>query len=121
MSNLQNSPSPVNGTAQESPQGRPSWLAELRAETRALREEASGLREDVQGLRAEVRSLRGETDPERNLAVEEAAEIAGISRRKLDTLIAEGSVPSLKIGRRRLIPNRAFRAWLRRRAEGGAK
>lgn len=102
---------PLTGAA--GPPKRPPWLTELRAEFSALREE-------VHQLREEVRSLRGQRDPERNLSTDEAAEIAGISSRKLEELVHSGEVPSLKIGRRRLIPNRAFRAWLRSQAEGGA-
>ena len=109
MSNVKNAATPGNGSASKE---RPPWLAELRAEVRPLREE-------VRNLREEVRSLRGKEDEGRNLSVKEAAEIAGISRRKLDMLIHNGDCPSLKIGNRRLVPNLAFRAWLRRKAEEG--
>lgn len=88
----------------------PPWLEKLRKEVK-------GVRQEVQGLRQEVRSLRGEKDPARNITVDEAADLAGVSRRKLETLIHAGEVPSLKIGRRRLVPYRAFVAWLRSKAE----
>lgn len=85
-----------------------------------VRNELEGLREEVQALREEVRSLRGRHDPEAMMSVDEAAELAGLSRRTMDTLIHEGRVPSAKIGRRRLVPSAAFRAWLKRQVEEGA-
>jgi len=42
----------------------------------------------------------------------EAAEIIGISRAKIDELIACGAIPSLKIGGRRLFLRSSLEAWL---------
>jgi excisionase family DNA binding protein len=75
------------------------------------------LHKKVEYLCKEIPAIRGEKDPDRNLPVREAAEIASISERKMRTLIHAGEVPSIKIGRRRLVPNQPFRAWLRRKAE----
>lgn len=76
-----------------------------------------GLRDEVRALRDEVRSLRGHRDPSAMMSVDQAAGLAGLSRRTMDTLIHSGEVPSAKIGRRRLVPRKAFLAWLDRQVE----
>lgn len=45
------------------------------------------------------------TIPQHRLAVQpgEAADLAGVSRTKLFELLREGTLPSLKVGRRRLV------------------
>ena len=101
MTNLRNSAPLDNGSAEKTKK-RPPWSQVL---------------DRIDRLEEKIDALRGQKDEGRNLDVSEAAEIASVSRRKMDNLIHAGEVPSLKIGRRRLIPNRAFRAWLRRQAE----
>jgi excisionase family DNA binding protein len=87
-----------------------------------LHEDIQGLREEVAELRLELRQeihqLRGERSSVAMLSVTEAAAIAGISERTMQTLIHAKEVPSAKIGRRRLIPKKAFFAWLRSQVEG---
>jgi excisionase family DNA binding protein len=54
------------------------------------------------------------------LRVEEAAELVSLSRAKFAKLIADGTVPSLKIGRCRRIHVDALRTWLaEQRREAG--
>ncbi|MEA5453592.1 helix-turn-helix domain-containing protein [Sinomonas sp. JGH33] len=48
----------------------------------------------------------------RPLRVEEAATLAGIGRGAMYTAVKDGTVPSLRIGRRVLIPRKAFFEWL---------
>ena len=43
--------------------------------------------------------------------VETAAGLIGISRAALYPLVMSGDVPSFKVGRRRLVPVAALRAW----------
>jgi excisionase family DNA binding protein len=78
-----------------------------------------GLRDEVRQLRDEVRSLKGQRDPAAMMSVDEAAGLAGIGKRTMNTMIAEGTVPSAKIGGRRLVPRKAFGAWLDRQIENG--
>lgn len=80
--------------------------------------EVRATREEVREMKAEIRALRNERDPARNIDFQEAASIAGVSERTLRSYAADGSLPTLKIGRRRLIPYRGFTAWLRRRVDG---
>lgn len=51
------------------------------------------------------------TDRE-GLSVREAAEFAGVSTRTMQTLVASGVVPSLLIGRRRIIRKTSLIRWL---------
>jgi len=46
------------------------------------------------------------------LSVKEAAEILGVHENTLRKRIADGSIPSRKLGNRVLIPVSALRAWL---------
>jgi excisionase family DNA binding protein len=48
----------------------------------------------------------------RPLTVEEAATIAGVGRGAMYAAVKDGTVPSLRLGRRILIPRKAFLAWL---------
>ena len=50
----------------------------------------------------------------RSYSVAEVAEALGLSRTTVDRRIADGSIPSLKLGHRRLIPADAFEDLLRR-------
>lgn len=89
----------------------------------ALREAVAplveGLREEIATLRQEVRSLRGQRDPDRLLNLDEAADLLGVSRRTVDTLVADGELPSLKVRRCRRIPRQSLRAYIRSRAGEG--
>lgn len=49
--------------------------------------------------------------------IREGTEITGLSRTKLSELLLNGSIRSLKVGRRRLIPLSALRDWI----EGNSK
>lgn len=69
--------------------------------------------EEVQALRAEVRTLRNQRDADRLLDLDEAADLLAISRRTVDTLVADGELPSVKVRRCRRIPARALRAYVR--------
>lgn len=84
-----------------------------------VRAELVGLRGEVHGLREEIRALRGEREESAMIDVPTSAHIAGVSERTMRTLIHAGEVPSAKIGRRRLVPRAAFRAWLDRQVEHG--
>ena len=46
------------------------------------------------------------------LRPEEGAEACGISRSKFYQLIAEGAIPSIKIGKSRRVPVQALKAWI---------
>jgi excisionase family DNA binding protein len=46
------------------------------------------------------------------LRIEEAAEALGCSRSHLAQLIADGSIPSMKLGRARRVPVTALRLWI---------
>ena len=83
----------------------------------AIEPMVAGLRKEESQLRKEIRRLRSRHKEMANLSMAEAAEMAGISERMLQTLVHDGEVPSMKIGRRRLIPYEAFTAWLRRQVE----
>lgn len=49
---------------------------------------------------------------EKLIGLKSAADNLGISRRTLDRIIAAGELPSLKIGRRRLVRQEALLTWL---------
>jgi excisionase family DNA binding protein len=69
----------------------------------ALTELADAIREEV---RAELASERGA--PDRLLDVASAAEAAGVGRSLLYSMIADGRVRSVKLGRRRVVPASAI-------------
>lgn len=46
------------------------------------------------------------------LRMDEVAEILGISRARAYTLVAEGAIPSVRIGRSRRVPVRQLGAWI---------
>ena len=45
-------------------------------------------------------------------SIAEAAEVVGLSERKLRELLMQGEIASRKVGSRRIIPRRALEAWL---------
>jgi len=49
------------------------------------------------------------------LGIRQAAEWLGISRSRLYELLAEGGIPTVRIGRRRVVPRAALRAFLAER------
>jgi excisionase family DNA binding protein len=56
-------------------------------------------------------------EPERlTLTVEEAASLLGISRNLAYELVAEGQIPSIRLGRRVLVPRQALHRMLDRAA-----
>jgi excisionase family DNA binding protein len=55
------------------------------------------------------------TEKELVVGISEAARRLAISSRTLATLVAQGELPSCKIGRRRLIPVTALEAFVSRR------
>jgi excisionase family DNA binding protein len=54
------------------------------------------------------------------LSVEQAASAAGVSRTLLYEHIASGDLPSLKVGKRRLVRVEALRRWLESLETGAA-
>lgn len=94
-------------------------LADIEALRAAIEPLVDGLREEVQELREEVRSLRTRRDSDALLDLDETAELLGVSRRTVDTLVHAGEITSVKIRRCRRIPRRALTAYIRRRAEEG--
>lgn len=52
-------------------------------------------------------------------SIEEAAELLGIGRSTAYDLVKGGELPSVKIGRRRLVPREALHTWIRKKTEGG--
>ena len=57
--------------------------------------------------------------PRVTLSVAEAAKALGISDRTVTTLISEGKIPNVRVGKRRLIPVDGLREWAKNRTEGG--
>lgn len=55
---------------------------------------------------------RIETPAAEAMSVEEAARRAGVGRTTIYAAIMNGELPSLKVGRRRLVRAEAHRAWL---------
>lgn len=68
-------------------------------------------------MRDELEAARRREAAPALLSMDEAADAIGVSRRTLDTLQAEGEIATLKIGRRRLVPADALRAFVNARAE----
>jgi len=56
--------------------------------------------------------------PRLALVPREAAQALGVSERTVGTWIADGTIPSVLIGRCRLIPVDSLRQWLAERAAG---
>lgn len=73
----------------------------------AVREIVEALREE---MRAEVNART--TAPSRLLSIKEAAEACGLSRTTFYGLIGKGEVRSIRIGRRRLVPESALREFM---------
>jgi len=53
------------------------------------------------------------------LRVEDAAKALDISRAHLYTLLTEGAIPSIRIGRSRRIPRTELEKWVAQQLEGG--
>ena len=53
------------------------------------------------------------TDKKLSLSVAEAALVIGVSQRTLEREIKTGSLPSFRIGKRRLIKRSSLEAWIR--------
>ena len=51
------------------------------------------------------------------LKPDEAAEILGLGRSKLYQLLADGTLPSVRLGRSVRIPAESLRQWVREKAE----
>ncbi len=64
-------------------------------------------------------SVQNHPQPETPIFVrpEGAARLLGISRMAVYQLLREGELPSLKMGRRRMIPREAVEAWARQRMQ----
>lgn len=95
------------------------------SENRKIRPELAPLieqlREGLQDIRAEMRALRVRKDPELLLTLDEAAEVLGVSRRTVSTLIAEGSLPSLKVRRARRIRRADLDTYIKHCAKQGGQ
>ncbi|MGP1347130.1 MAG: helix-turn-helix domain-containing protein [Phycisphaerales bacterium] len=48
-----------------------------------------------------------------SVSVPKAAAMVGLSERKTWDLVADGTIPSLRVGRRVLIPVAGLRAWIK--------
>lgn len=70
------------------------------------------------GSEAEVRSAHAIRAP-LVLSIREAADRMGCSVSHMERLARVGAVPTLRLGRRRVIPVRELEAWIRARTEGG--
>lgn len=53
-----------------------------------------------------------QTEAKPTMSVDEAAALAGIGLNQMYTAVREGTIPSLRIGRRILIPRKKFMALL---------
>jgi excisionase family DNA binding protein len=74
-------------------------------------------RELVAAIRAEIAASRGgEPQPDRLLSVPDAAHRIGVGRSMLYEEIAAGRLRSMKVGRRRLIPQGAISDYIRNAA-----
>lgn len=51
------------------------------------------------------------------MTVQEAADALGISRNTAYELVHQGHIPSVRLGRRLLVPKQALHAWLEGQAE----
>lgn len=51
------------------------------------------------------------------MTVQEAADALGISRNTAYELVHQGQIPSVRLGRRLLVPKQALHAWLEGQAE----
>lgn len=51
------------------------------------------------------------------MTVQEAADALGISRNTAYELVHQGQIPSVRLGRRLLVPTKALHAWLEGQAE----
>jgi len=51
------------------------------------------------------------------MTVQETAEALGISRNTAYELVHQGHIPSVRLGRRLLVPKQALHAWLEGQAE----
>lgn len=94
-----------------------SAVIELRGELKRTHDLVSEVHDDTSAVREQVRALRRQNDPDSCLDLDEVADILGVSRRTVDTLIADGELPSLKIRRCRRVPRRALEAFISARAE----
>lgn len=71
--------------------------------------------------RTELQDPRKGAMPERMaLTVKEAAELLGIGRNLMYTIINRADFPSFVVGSRRLIPTDGLREWVRKQAEGAS-
>lgn len=73
----------------------------------------------IRALRNQVECLRDELDePEADLlSVEETAARLNLSERTVRSFVSDGTLPSAKIGRRRLIPREAVDEFIRSRID----
>jgi excisionase family DNA binding protein len=55
------------------------------------------------------------------VSVERAAMMAGVGRTTLYAALSSGSLPSLKIGKRRLIKVQALETWINAHADAGVR
>lgn len=55
------------------------------------------------------------------LSVPEVAEVLGISRNSAYKAVNQGDIPSVKVGRRTLVPRKAFDQWLKTAGEAHQK
>lgn len=70
----------------------------------------------VDAIRAELTTTSIEPQPDRLLSVPDAADALGIGRSMLYGEIAAGRIRTVKVGRRRLVPSGAVRAYIEQAA-----
>lgn len=110
MTNLTNSAPPRNHSAVDSPESEAGKVELL---WQQVKEQNRLLREQNEKLE----TLLAQRDPDRLDDLDEAADLLNVSRRTVETLCHSGELPSVKIRRRRLIPHKALKAFIRRKAE----
>jgi excisionase family DNA binding protein len=72
----------------------------------------------VRALREEVRRLRDEqSDDLRLLDVDQVSQRLNLSERSIRSYLSDGTIRSLKVGRRRLIPRSALEEFVESRVE----
>jgi excisionase family DNA binding protein len=57
-------------------------------------------------------------DEQRLLTATEVASRLGLARSRVHTLIAEGSLPTIRVGKRARVPVAALEAWVKRNTAG---
>lgn len=88
-------------------------LTTVRRRAAAIQQQCATLAHEVAALASEVTELiERPTSPPLSVSVDEAAHLLGVSRSTLFTLLEAGTIRSVKVGSRRLIPRQALDDFL---------